>query len=117
MKKNGNEKGKNMREIINKVMPGLVSALIIAVITAWFTNSKKLEENYNSIIKLSDDMEKIEKSHTRRLDMLEHSKETMPDYYVTRREFNVIIGALDEKMNKVDKNIEKLLDLQMKQNI
>ena len=40
----------------------------------------------------------------------------MPDYYVTRREFNVIIGALDEKMNKVDKNIEKLFDLQMEKN-
>ena len=106
-----------MREIINKVMPGLVSALIIAVITAWFTNSRRLEENYNSIIRLSDDIEKIEKSHTRRLENLEHSREKMPDYYVTRREFNVIIGALDEKMNKVDKNIEKLMDLQMKQNI
>ena len=105
-----------MREFINKIMPGLVSALIIAVITAWFTNSRRLEENYNSIIKLSDDMEKIEKSHTRRLENLEHSREKMPDYYVTRREFNVIVGALDEKMNKVDKNIEKLLDLQMKQN-
>lgn len=102
-----------MREIINKVMPGLVSALIIAVITAWFTNSRRLEENYNSIIKLSDDVEKIEKTHTRRLENLEYSKEKMPDYYVTRREFNVIIEALDEKMNKVDKNIEKLLDLQM----
>ena len=34
-----------MREIINKVMPGLVSALIIAVITALVTNSKRLEEN------------------------------------------------------------------------
>lgn len=111
------KRGKNMREIINKVMPGLVSALIIAVITAWFTNSRRLEENYNSIIRLSDDIEKIEKSHTRRLENLEHSREKMPDYYVTRREFNVIIGALDEKMNKVDKNIEKLLDLQMKQNI
>ena len=105
-----------MREILNKVMPGLVTTLIVAVITAWFTNSRRLEENYNSIIKLSDDVEKIEKSHTRRLENLEHSREKMPDYYVTRREFNVIIGALDEKMNKVDKNIEKLLDLQMKQN-
>lgn len=105
-----------MREIINKVMPGLVSALIIAVITAWFTNLRRLEENYNSIIKLSADVEKIEKSHTRRLENLEYSREKMPDYYVTRREFNVIIEALDEKMNKVDKNIEKLLDLQMMKN-
>lgn len=116
MKKNGNKKGKNMKEIINKVMPSLVSALIIAVITAWFTSSRRLEENYNSITKLSDDIEKIEKSHTRRLENLEYSREKMPDYYVTRREFNVIIEALDEKMNKVDKNVEKLLDLQMMKN-
>lgn len=105
-----------MKEIINKVMPSLVSALIIAVITAWFTSSRRLEENYNSITKLSDDIEKIEKSHTRRLENLEYSREKMPDYYVTRREFNVIIEALDEKMNKVDKNVEKLLDLQMMKN-
>lgn len=106
-----------MREIINKVMPALVTTLIVTTATTWFANSRQLEENKGSIIKIAEDLEKIEKSHTRRLDMLEHSKETMPDYYVTRREFNVIIGALDEKMNKVDKNIEKLLDLQMKQNI
>lgn len=104
-----------MKEIINKAMPGLFTALSIAVVTTWFTNSKQLEGNKTAIMKLAEDVEKIEKAHTRRLENLEHSRETMPDYYVTRREFNVIIQSLDEKMNKVDKNIEKLLDLQMKE--
>ena len=102
-----------MKEFVNKIIPALITALIVAVVTTWFTNAKQLEENKSAIIKIAEDVEKIEKSHTRRLENLEHSRETMPDYYVTRREFNVIIGALDEKMNKVDKNVEKLLDLQM----
>lgn len=58
-------------------------------------------------------MEKLEDLHNKRLDILEKQREKMDDYYVTRREFNIIIQSLDEKMNKVDKNIEKLLDLQM----
>ncbi len=102
-----------MREFVNKIMPALITTLIVTTATTWFANARQLEENRSAIIKMSEDVEKIEKSHTRRLENLEHSRETMPDYYVTRREFNVIIGALDEKMNKVDKNVEKLLDLQM----
>ena len=103
-----------MKEIFNKMIPGLVTTLILSVAGTWIANSKRLEENHGAIVKLAEDIEKIEKSHTRRLENLEHSRETMPDYYVTRREFNVIVSALDEKMNKVDKNVEKLLDLQMK---
>lgn len=102
-----------MREFVNKIMPALITTLIVTTATTWFANARQLEENRSAIIKIAEDVEKIEKSHTRRLENLEHSRETMPDYYVTRREFNVIIGALDEKMNKVDKNVEKLLDLQM----
>lgn len=102
-----------MKEFVNKLMLGLIPTLIFTMIGSWFANARQLEENRSSIVKISEDLEKIEKSHTRRLENLEHSREQMPDYYVTRREFNVIIGALDEKMNKVDKNVEKLLDLQM----
>ena len=103
-----------LKEIFNKMIPGLVTTLILSVAGTWIANSKRLEENHGAIVKLAEDIEKIEKSHTRRLENLEHSRETMPDYYVTRREFSVIVSALDEKMNKVDKNVEKLLDLQMK---
>lgn len=103
-----------LKEIFNKMIPGLVTTLILSVAGTWIANSKRLEENHGAIVKLAEDIEKIEKSHTRRLENLEHSREAMPDYYVTRREFNVIVSALDEKMNKVDKNVEKLLDLQMK---
>ncbi len=102
-----------MIEIINKAMPGLFSALLLAVVTTWFANAKQLEENKSSIIKLAEDVEKIEKSHTRRLENLEYAREAMPDSYVTRREFNVIVQALDDKLNKVDKNVEKLLDMQI----
>lgn len=103
-----------MKEIIHKAMPGLFTALLVAVVTSWFSNSHKLEENRGAIIKIEEDLKKMEKSHSRRLENLELSREAMPDYYVTRREFNVIIQALDEKMDKVDKNVEKLLDMQMK---
>lgn len=105
-----------MIEIINKAMPGLFTALSIAVVTAWFTNARQLENNKAAIIKLAEDMDKIEASHTRRLESLEYAREVMPDSYVTRREFNLIVQTLDDKLNKVDKNVEKLLDMQINKN-
>lgn len=102
-----------MIKVINKAMPGLFTALTLSVVAAWFANAKQLEENRASIVKLAEDVNKIEASHTRRLENLEYAREAMPDSYVTRREFNVIVQALDDKLNKVDKNVEKLLDMQI----
>lgn len=98
-----------MREMVNKIIPGIITAMLIGM---WGTFGQ-VRDNTAEIENLNKDIKSMEAKHTRRLDNLEHSRETMPDYYVTRREFNVIVGALDEKMNKVDKNVEKLLDLQM----
>lgn len=98
-----------MREMVNKIIPGIITAMLIGM---WGTFGQ-VRDNTAEIENLNKDIKSMEEKHTRRLDNLEHSRETMPDYYVTRREFNVIVGALDEKMNKVDKNVEKLLDLQM----
>lgn len=105
-----------MKEYINKAIPALITTLIITTVTTWFTYAKQLEENKGSILKIAEDLEKIERSHTRRLENLEHSRETMQDYYVTRREFNLVIQTLDERMQKVDRNVEKLLDFQIKKN-
>lgn len=99
-----------MREMINKVIPGIITAMLLGM---WGTFGQ-VRDNTAEIENINRELKSIEAKHTRRLDNLEHSRETMPDYYVTRREFNVIVQALDEKMNKVDKNVEKLLDLQMK---
>ena len=99
-----------MREMINKVIPGIITAMLIGM---WGTFGQ-VRDNTAEIENINRELKNIEAKHTRRLENLEHSRETMPDYYVTRREFNVIVSALDEKMNKVDKNVEKLLDLQMK---
>lgn len=99
-----------MREVISKVIPGIITAMLIGM---WGTFGQ-VRDNAAEIESIGKELKSMEAKHTRRLDNLEHSRETMPDYYVTRREFNVIVSALDEKMNKVDKNVEKLLDLQMK---
>ena len=102
--------GRNVREVISKVIPGIITAMLIGM---WGTFGQ-VRDNAAEIESIGKELKSMEAKHTRRLDNLEHSRETMPDYYVTRREFNVIVSALDEKMNKVDKNVEKLLDLQMK---
>lgn len=98
-----------MREMVNKIIPGIITAMLIGM---WGTFGQ-VRDNTAEIENLNKDIKSMEAKHTRRLDNLEHSRETMPDYYVTRREFNVIVGALDEKMDKVDRNVEKLLDMQM----
>lgn len=99
-----------MKEIINKIIPNLLVAIIIGMIgTFW-----QVKENTNNINNILTEIGEMEQKHIERLSNLEKSRENMADYYVTRREFNVVIQSLNEKMNKVDKNIEKLLDLQMK---
>ena len=50
-----------MREFINKIMPALVTTLIVTTATTWFANSRQLEENKGSIIKIAEDLEKIER--------------------------------------------------------
>ena len=102
-----------VKEIFNKALPGLMTTLIATIITFWLSNIKQLQENKTAITEFEKSLEKLEDLHNKRLDILEKQREKMDDYYVTRREFNIIIQSLDEKMNKVDKNIEKLLDLQM----
>lgn len=98
-----------MKDIFSKVIATIITAMILGM---WGTFGQ-VRDNKATIENISKELKSMEAKHTRRLDNLEHSKETLPDYYVTRREFNVIVQALDEKMNKVDKNVEKLLDLQM----
>lgn len=100
-----------MREIVNKIIPGIITAMLIGM---WGTFGQ-VRDNTSRLENINRDLKSMEAKHTRRLENLETSRETMPEYYVTRREFNVIIQALDEKMDKVDRNVEKLLDMQMKQ--
>ena len=100
-----------MREIVNKIIPGIITAMLIGM---WGTFGQ-VRDNTSRLENINKDLKSMEAKHTRRLENLEASRETMPEYYVTRREFNVIIQALDEKMDKVDRNVEKLLDMQMKQ--
>ena len=99
-----------MKDIFSKVIATIITAILLGM---WGTFGQ-IRDNKATIESISKELKSMEAKHTRRLDNLEHSRETLPDYYVTRREFNVIVQALDEKMNKVDKNVEKLLDLQMK---
>lgn len=100
--------------IVNKVVPGLLVATILGAFGAWTSSSKQIEANKTTLETLTEDIQKIENNHTKRLERLETSRENMSNFYVTRAEFNVIVQAQNEKINKIDRNIEKLLDLQMK---
>lgn len=100
-----------MREIANKVIPAVVTGLILGMIGTF----GQIKDNTIELKRMNQELREIETKHTRRLENLEHSRETLPDYYVTRREFNLVIQTLDERMQKVDRNVEKLLDMQMKE--
>lgn len=99
-----------MKEIINKVIPAVVTGLILGMIGTF----GQIKDNTIELKKMGQELEEIEAKHTKRLENLEHSREMMPDYYVTRREFNLVIQTLDERMQKVDRNVEKLLDMQIR---
>ena len=99
-----------MRELINKVVPGIITAMLVGM----YGTLAQVRDNSARLENMAKELQSLEAKHIRRLEALEHSKEAMPDYYVTRREFNVIVQALDEKMDKVDRNVEKLLDMQIK---
>lgn len=99
-----------MRELINKIVPGVITAMLVGM----YGTLVQVRDNSTRLENMAKELQSLEAKHIRRLEALEHSKEAMPDYYVTRREFNVIVQALDEKMDKVDRNVEKLLDMQIK---
>lgn len=103
-----------MIDFVKSLIVPLTVSAVVSFGGTWRVNSKQLDENKAHIQQIVENIEKIEKSHNRRLENLEKSRDVMPDYYVTRREFNVVVSSLEDKMNKVDKNIEKLLDMQMK---
>ena len=100
-----------MKDILNKIIPSLLLAMIAGMIGTL----GQVRDNSSNITNIHKEIGEIKDKHAKRLSALELSKENMPDYYVTRREFNLVIQSLNEKMNKVDKNVEKLLDLQMKE--
>lgn len=99
-----------MKNILEKILPTLIMTILGAVVGAFI----QIHDNRIEINKIIADNVQMEAKHNKRLDNLEFSRERMPDNYVTRREFNIVISALDERLKKVDKNIEKLLDLKMK---
>ena len=99
-----------MRELVNKIVPGIITAMLVGM----YGTLVQVRDNSAKLENMAKELQSLEAKHIRRLEALEHSKEAMPDYYVTRREFNVIVQALDEKMDKVDRNVEKLLDMQIK---
>lgn len=99
-----------MREIVNKVIPGLLLTTIIGL----FSSFMQIHDNKTAILNLAEEKQKMEEKHLRRIEKLEVSRENMGNFFVTRAEFNVIVQAQNEKINKIDRNIEKLLDLQMK---
>lgn len=99
-----------MRELINKIVPGVITAMLVGM----YGTLVQVRDNSARLENMAKELQSLEAKHIRRLEVLERSKETMPDYYVTRREFNVIVQTLDEKMDKVDRNVEKLLDMQIK---
>ena len=98
-----------MKDIFSKVIATIITAMILGM----YGTFGQVRDNKATIESINKELKSMEAKHTRRLDNLESSREAMPEYYVTRREFNVIIQALDEKMDKVDRNVEKLLDMQM----
>lgn len=60
------------------------------------------EKNKNKDIELKEINNKIKK--------LEESRDTLSEYYVTRAEFNRVIENQQKTIDKIDKNIEKLME-------
>ena len=108
---NSKSKGGNIikRLILDKVVPTLLAAAILGIVSSFV----QIHDNKASIIKLAEETKAMEVIHVKRLERLETSRENMGNFFVTRAEFNVIVQAQNEKINKIDRNIEKLLDIQM----
>ncbi|MBR8748695.1 hypothetical protein IX317_000354 [Fusobacterium sp. DD29] len=95
------------------VYPILLSA-ILGGYAAWQANDKQTTKNTNDIKYINKQVDEISGKCNGTEYELNNLKIQLPDSYITRREFNKIMELQTEKMNEINRNIEKLLDLQLK---
>lgn len=98
----------------NKIFTGVITALVISVIGTWYNNDLQTKKNSVKISNIEEQLKSVDNFHNIRLQKLESSRESMGEIYVTRREFNKVIEMQNEKMDQINKNVEKLIDLQLK---
>lgn len=107
-------RGDFMKVIMEKLIYPIIVTTILGGYAAWRSNDTQTKENAVQIKKIEENINKTEKVLGDRLTNLESFRGTMPDYYVTRREFNKILELQDEKLEKINSNVEKLIDLQLR---
>ena len=99
--------------ILNKIFTGVLTGIIISIIGTWYNNDIQTKRNATRLDNIEKKMGDVDLYHSIRLEKLEKSRDSMSEIYVTRREFNKVIEMQNEKMDMINKNIEKLLDLQL----
>ena len=100
-----------------KVCSGVAVGLALAVFNALYQNQVNTTTTIEKLNTFQDNFDRKLQGYEERINRLEHMKETLPDNYVLRREFNKIIDLQNDKMDRIDKNVERLIDLQMNKKI
>ena len=96
-----------------KIVSGVMVGISLAVCNALYQNQVRTEITIESLETLKINLNQKLQGYEDRINKLEYLKETLPDNYVLRREFNKIIDLQNDKIDRIDKNVEKLIDLQM----
>lgn len=116
---------------MTKYIKEIIAALIIATITGAFTKINYLEKEVSTLKQSSNitvtevsSLKNTEKDVTllkqfsenaaKDIQILKKSRESLSDYYVTRREFNSIIETQNKKIDMLNDKIEKLIDILMR---
>lgn len=77
----------------------LGSAVIGGVITAVAT-----------VAAMRSDLSNLREGHGRRIDSLEEHKETLPDRYVTRREFQTVMKGIRKDLREISESVRAIRD-------
>lgn len=116
---------------MTKYIKEIIAALIIATITGAFTKINYLEKEVSmlkqssnatisdvSILKNTEKdvtlLKQFSENATTEIQILKKSRESLSDYYVTRREFNSIIETQNKKIDLLNDKSEKIIDILMR---
>ena len=90
------------KTIKNSIIGAVITLIISAFGKAFYDISENTyysKFNHSEIKELKDKIKEIQ-----------YEQKSMPDLYVTRREFQIVIDNLNKKLEKSNKTLERLAD-------
>lgn len=92
---------------LKEIATGVFITLLSATIISFFVKISNIEKD-------TIEINQAIKTHSDDILTLKKSRESLSDYYVTRREFNSYMKDFEKKIDSQDHKLEKIIDILVK---